>query len=128
MKSYWAVETYMADVSDDVRIYTRDVVGVALRRDEDLVLLVDSTGAGTIYAPIQFTDENLVPRRAVCRVYNSERRSWEDRGALKRTELRAMAFSIERGGFRLLEIRRRVTPPTHRELTRRFRAPKRLTV
>ena len=100
----WPVEIYMVDVSDDVRIFTEDAVGVALRRDGDLVLLVGNTGAGTIYAPIQFADENLLPLRAACRIYNSERRSWEDRGVLKRSELRAMAFSIERGGFRLLEV------------------------
>ena len=35
----WPVEIYTADVSDDVRIYTEDAVGVALRRDERLVLL-----------------------------------------------------------------------------------------
>jgi Bacterial alpha-L-rhamnosidase 6 hairpin glycosidase domain len=98
------VEIYTVDVSDDVRVFTGDAVGVALRRDGDFVLLVGNTGADTIYAPIQFTDENLLPRRAACRVYNSERRSWEDRGVVERTELRAMAFSIERGGFRLLEI------------------------
>ncbi len=95
----------MVDVSDHVRIYTEDAVGVALRRDGDLTLLVGNTGADTIYAPIQFTDESLLPRRATCRVYNSERRTWEDRGFLRRTELRAVAFSIECGGFRLLEIR-----------------------
>jgi hypothetical protein len=98
------LEIYAADVSDDVRIFTSDAVGVALRRDGDVVLLVGNTGADTIYAPIQFTDENLLPERAACRVYNSERHVWEDRGVLKRTELRALAFSIERGGFRLLEI------------------------
>ena len=100
----WTVELYMVDVSDGVRIYTEDAVGIALRRDGDLVLLVGNTGADTIYAPIQFTGDNLLPRRAACRVYNSERRSWEDRRVLDRTEMRAMAFSIERGGFRLLEI------------------------
>ena len=77
---------------------------VALRRDEDLVLLVGNTGADTIYAPIQFTDENLLPRRAAVRVYNSERRSWESLEAVERSELSARPFSIERGGFRLLEV------------------------
>jgi hypothetical protein len=101
----WPVEIYMVDVSDDVRIYTGDAVGVALRRDEDLVLLVGNTGTDTIYAPIQFTGEHLLPRRAACRVYNSERRGWEDRGVLEPRELRAMGLSIERGGFRILEIR-----------------------
>ena len=101
----WPVEIYTADVSDDVRIYTEDAVGVALRRDKDLVLLVGNTGGDTIYAPIQFTDENLLPGRATCRTYNSERRSWEDRGVLEPKELRATGLSIERGGFRILEIR-----------------------
>ncbi len=100
----WPAEIYMADVSDDVRIYTGDAVGVALRRDEDLVLLVGNTGPDTIYAPIQFTDEDLLRRRAACRMYNSERHSWEDRGVLEPRELRAMGLSIERGGFRILEI------------------------
>lgn len=101
----WPVDIYTVDVSDDVRIYTEDAVGIALRRDEDLVLLVGSTGADTIYAPIQFTNDNLLPRRATFRMYNSERRSWEDRGVLERKQLRAMGFSIEYGGYRILDIR-----------------------
>ena len=101
----WPVEIYMADVSEDVRIFNEDAVGVALRHDGNLILLVGNTGDDTIYVPIQFTDESLLQGRAACRVYNSERRSWEDRGNLNRAELRAMTFSIERGGFRLLEIR-----------------------
>jgi hypothetical protein len=70
-----------------------------------LVLLIGNTGADTVYAPIQFTGESLLPGRATCRMYNSERRGWEERGVLERTELRAMGFSIERGGFRILEMR-----------------------
>lgn len=99
------VEIYTADVSDGVQIYTGDAVGVAFRRDNDLVVLVGNTGAGTIYAPFQFTDESLLPRHATCRIYNSERRSWEDRGVLAPRELRASGLSIEHGGFRILEIR-----------------------
>jgi hypothetical protein len=101
----WPTEIYMADVSDDVRIYTEDAVGVALRRDDELVLVVGNTGADTIYAPIQFTDESLLPGRATCRMYNSERRNWEDRGVLEPRELRAAGLSIEAGGFRILKIR-----------------------
>jgi Bacterial alpha-L-rhamnosidase 6 hairpin glycosidase domain len=99
------VETYTVDVSDEVRILASDAVGVALRRDDELVLLVGNTGADTIYAPVQFMDENLLARRAACRMYNSERRSWEDRGVLEPSELRAAGLSIERGGFRIFEIR-----------------------
>jgi hypothetical protein len=101
----WPAEIYTVDVSDGVRIYTGDAVGIALRRDGDLVLLVGNTGADTIYAPIQFTDESLLPGRATCRIYNSERRSWEEHGVLEQRELRATGLSIERGGFRILEIR-----------------------
>lgn len=102
--SVWPVEVYEADVSDGVRMYTADAVAVAFRRDESIVLLAGNTGSDTVNAPIQFTDESLLPRRATCRVYNSERRNWEDRGTLDRAELRAIGLSIERGGFRILEI------------------------
>ena len=60
-----------------------------MRRDEGLVLLVGNTGAETIYVPVQFADENLLPRRAAVRVYNSERRSWESLEAVERSELSA---------------------------------------
>ncbi len=100
----WRTEVYSADVSDGVWIYTKDAIAVALRRDDDLVLLVGNTGADTLYAALQFADEDLLPKRATVRVYNSERRSWEARGVLERNQLSSTAFSIERGGFRLLEI------------------------
>lgn len=100
----WHTDVYPADVSDGVWIYTKDAIGVALQRDEDLVLLIGNTGADTIYAAIQFADEKLLPGRAAVRVYNSERRSWESRGELERKQFSSVAFSIERGGCRLLEV------------------------
>ncbi|HEY1975834.1 MAG TPA: amylo-alpha-1,6-glucosidase [Candidatus Baltobacteraceae bacterium] len=102
--SDWRTEVYATDVSDEVRIYAKDTIGVALRRDSDLILLVGNTGSETIYAPVQISDENLLPLRGTLREYNSERRGWETLGVLERSELNSMAFSIERGGFRLLEI------------------------
>jgi len=100
----WHTEVYAADVSDEVMVYTKDAVSVALRRDEDLVLIVGNTSTATIYAAVQFADPKLLPERAAVRVYDSERRSWETRGTLGRSQLSSMAFSIERGGFRLLEV------------------------
>lgn len=100
----WRTEVYSTDVSDDVWVYSRDAIALAFWNDEDLVLLVGNTGAATIYAPVHFADKTLLPRRAAVRVYNSERRSWESRGVLERKQLRSTAFTIERGGFRLLEI------------------------
>ena len=100
----WRTEVYSTDVSDDVWVYNRDAIAVAFRNDDDLVLLVGNTGAATIYAPVHFADKTLLPKRAAVRIYNSERRSWESRGVLERKQLRSTAFTIERGGFRLLEI------------------------
>ncbi len=100
----WHTEVYTADVSDDVWAYTKDAIGMAFRRDQNLVLLVGNTGAETIYAAVQFADADLLPPRASIRVYSSERRSWEARGVVERSHLTSTAFSIERGGFRLLEI------------------------
>jgi Amylo-alpha-1,6-glucosidase len=97
-------EVYTADVSDDIRVYTRDAIAVALRREEDVVLLIGNTGAETINAAVQFADKNLLPEQATVRVYNSERKSWEDRGVIERSRLSSTALQVERGGFRLLEI------------------------
>ncbi len=102
--SDWHTEIYSADVSDDVWIYAKDAIAVALRRDEGLVVLIGNTGGETIYVPVQFADKLLLPERAAVRVYNSERRIWEARGVLERSQLSSTAFLIERGGFRLLEI------------------------
>ncbi len=100
----WRTEVYSEDVSDKVWVYAKDAVAVALRRDEDLVLLIGNTGAETIYVPIQFADAQLLPERATVRVYNSERQSWEARGMLSRSQLSSTALSLEREGFRLVEI------------------------
>jgi Bacterial alpha-L-rhamnosidase 6 hairpin glycosidase domain len=100
----WRTEVYAADVSDDVWVYNRDAIAIALRRDGDFVLLIGNTGAATIYVPVQFADEKQLPDRAAVSVYNSERESWDARGVLERRQLSSTAFLIERGGFRLLEI------------------------
>ena len=105
--SDWHTEIYSADVSDDVWIYAKDAIAVALRRDEGLVVLIGNTGGETIYVPVQFADKLLLPERAAVRVYNSERRIWEARGVLDCSQLSSTAFLIERGGFRLLEINTR---------------------
>jgi hypothetical protein len=105
--SDWPTKVYATDVSDDVWIYSKDAIAVALRRDEDLVVLIGNAGSETIYAPVQFADAELLPERAEVRVYNSERRSWEARGTLERNQLSSIAFSIEHGGFRLLEVTRK---------------------
>jgi hypothetical protein len=100
----WRTELYATDVSDTVRVFTKDAVGVALWRDGSLALLVGNTGAATIYAALQFIDETILPMRGSVRVYNSERRNWEEQGTLKREQLSSLGFSIERRGFRLVEI------------------------
>jgi Bacterial alpha-L-rhamnosidase 6 hairpin glycosidase domain len=100
----WRTEVYSTDVSDDLWVYNSDAIAVALRRDEDFVLLVGNTGAATIYAPVQIANETLLPDRATVRIYNSERQSWESREVREGRKLNSTAFSIERGGFRLVEI------------------------
>ncbi|HZY98736.1 MAG TPA: hypothetical protein VFE36_04115, partial [Candidatus Baltobacteraceae bacterium] len=105
--SDWPTEVYTNDISDKVWIYSKDAICVALRRDEDLVVLIGNAGSETIYVPVQFADAELLPERADVRVYDSERRSWEARGTLARNQLSSLAFSIEHGGFRLLEVARK---------------------
>jgi hypothetical protein len=101
----WRTDVYSADVSDNVWVYNKDAIHVALRRDGALVLLFGNTGMETAQVDVQISDETLVPERAEVRVYNSERRSWERRGREAAGRLSSLAFSIERGGFRLFEMR-----------------------
>jgi hypothetical protein len=104
IESDWGTEVYSDDVSDDVSVYTKDAIAVAFRRDDDLVLLIGNTGAETISAPVQLAADKLLPERSTVRVYNSERKSWEERGVLERSQLNSMMLSIEHGGFRLLNF------------------------
>ncbi len=101
----WRTDVYSADVSDNVWVYNKDAIHVALRRDGALVLLFGNTGMETAQVDVQISDETLLPERAEVRVYNSERRSWERRGREAAGRLSSLAFSIERGGFRLFEMR-----------------------
>jgi hypothetical protein len=100
----WPTEIYTVDISDDVRIYAQGAVVVAFKAGGRIVVLLGNTSEQTVYAPVYFTDERLLPERAGVRVYNSERRAWEERGVFEQSALRSMAFPIECSGFRLLEL------------------------
>lgn len=100
----WRVEVYDLDVSDSVRAPTESAEVVALWKTGKMVILVGNTAGETIHAPVYVADTALLPERGSLRIYNSERRSWEQLAAGGPNDLRAISLAIEAQGFRLLEF------------------------
>jgi hypothetical protein len=108
----WCDELYERDVSDFLQVYAESVAVVALWRADRVVVLVGNTGSETVHTPVIITDATLLPERGTLRLYNSERRSWEQRAIRAPEDFGGMALTIEAGGFRLLEISKQ--KPTRR--------------
>ena len=102
--SDWDVALYHRDVSDSVTAFAENAVVIALARDDGVAVLVGNTGQTTVHAPVTIQQFAMPASRLVLRTYNSERGDWEFGGTLSPAELHGVAFSIEAGGFRLMEL------------------------
>jgi hypothetical protein len=102
--SDWDVMLYARDVSDEVRVYADCAVAIALARDDGMAILVGNTGDETMHTPLNINETALFAKRAMMRVYNSERGDWEAAESIDAAQLRGLALTIEAGGFRLLEL------------------------
>jgi glycogen debranching enzyme len=98
------VTLYQRDVSDNVRAYADEVVIIGLARDDAMAILVGNSAGTTLNAPISIKWSGRPTTRVNMRIYNSERGDWETLEPLAVTDLRAMVFPIEAGGFRLIEL------------------------
>ena len=97
---------YGSDVSSHIEVFSESAVAIALRKDDDLVILVGNVGATTACVPLGI--ERVLEPEAKYRVreYNSEREAWEKPRILPAASLRTLALTIETMGYRLLEITR----------------------
>lgn len=101
--SDWDVAVYDRDVSDLIRVFSESVIAIALERDNGAAILLGNTGSQTVHTPIMYSGELIWPVFEA-RLYNSEHAAWEELGVLSINDLHVTAFSIEAGGFRLIEL------------------------
>ncbi len=87
-----------------MRAYADEVVIIGLARDDAMAILVGNSAGTTLNAPISIKWSGRPTTRVNMRIYNSERGDWETLEPLAVTDLRAMVFPIEAGGFRLIEL------------------------
>ncbi len=100
----WDVTLYERDISDIVRVYADSAVALGLAREDGAAVLIGNTSSQTIHTPVVVTDPKQSDRSFHVRAYDSERCGWDDFGILSMEDIRGNAFSIEAGGFRLIEL------------------------
>jgi hypothetical protein len=104
VESDWGVALYHRDVSDEVRVFSKHAVVIALDRNDGIVVLIGNTGTTTIQTPVTVHNITKPDTSWLVRTYNSERKDWESIGQLTSADLKGFAVSIEAGGFRLIEL------------------------
>jgi hypothetical protein len=99
-------ERYEQDVTDRVVVTSDSAAAIALRRNNELLVLIGNVGTQTATTPVNISA--LLDHSATyeSRIYNSERETWIE-GATKRgSEFSPVAVPIETLGFRLIELRK----------------------
>lgn len=104
LSSDFDIAIFERDVTDEVRVFADRATIIALAGENGTVLLVGNTEADTVAVPVDIQPVIDASKRYKLRMYNSERRSWEQPFIQEPGTLGAIAFSIEAGGFRLMQI------------------------
>ncbi len=99
-------ELYDEDISTQVRAYAITSEVVALRRANEIMVLVGNVGAQTSVVPLDLTDVVEHDAEYDVRVYNSERGAWEPGHREPGRVAASLAVSIEANGFRAVELKR----------------------
>ena len=100
------IDRYDEDVSPDVHVFSRDAVVVALRRRDEICVLVGNVAAQSVTAALTLaTILDPQSRYDVC-LYDSERRAWQPGRILAAREAGSQTVSIEMGGFRVIALSR----------------------
>lgn len=101
-----SIDRYDEDVSPNVHVFSRDVVVVALRRRDEICVLVGNVAAQSVTAALTLaTILDPQSRYDVC-LYDSERRAWQPGRILAAREAGSQTVSIEMGGFRVIALSR----------------------
>lgn len=93
------------DVTDSVEVLSTAASTIALRRGEELAIMVGNSGTQTMTAPVDLSRVVDTATTYELRVYNSERDRWIDAATLSGADLRSVAVSVEVLGYRLLSLK-----------------------
>lgn len=104
VESAWDVDVYARDMSDFVRVYSDHVCAIALARDGAAVILLGNTGTQTEHTPVVLAEPIATAPQFHVRIYDSERAAWEEIGTRTVDQVHGHTFSIDAGGFRLIEL------------------------
>ncbi|MGI8916449.1 MAG: MGH1-like glycoside hydrolase domain-containing protein [Chloroflexota bacterium] len=100
-------ERYDEDVSDDIQASSASAAIVALRRSDELVVLIGNVGPASCVVPVDLRKVIDQAQSYDIRIYNSERGSWEAGHGEKGRTAGTLAVSIETRGFRVIELKPR---------------------
>jgi hypothetical protein len=99
------LERYDEDVSPHVHASYPSAAVVALRRGDEVMVLVGNAGTQTSVVPLSL-GELITPGACyTVRIYNSERGAWEPERRERGAAVAFMALSVETNGFRAIEVR-----------------------
>ena len=98
------VELYERDVSDLVEVFADSCAIIALARNGTTIVVVGNVAATTSNVGINLSALCEPHRNYSIRIFSSERRTWFEAGARSADELKALAFTIELAGYRLVEL------------------------
>jgi len=98
------VELFESDITDDVHVFTPGAVALALGAHDRAAILLGNTTPSSLAAPVNLEHCIDSTKRYNVRIYNSERREWDEDRVLTGFALRGIALYIEAGGYRLLEV------------------------
>jgi hypothetical protein len=103
-----AYEAYDRDVSDGLlEIADQEVAAIALERDGDIVVLLGNTAPRTVTTSLVFKEH--LKGAFELRSFNTLRAEWVSGKATGRDLFKGLSVQIDRGGFCLIELRRRVS-------------------
>ena len=97
-------EVYEEDVSTRVHAFSPSAEVVALRRADELMVLVGTVGTQTGVVPVNLSEVVDPDASYDLRIYNSERGAWEENRRESGHVVLFLAVSIEAYGFRAIEL------------------------
>ena len=105
MHTTHVLERYEEDVSPRVHVSYPSAAVVALRRSDELMVLLGNAGTQTSVVPLSLGDLITPDACYSVRIYNSERGAWEPERRERGAAVAFMALSVETNGFRAIEVR-----------------------
>ena len=97
---------YLADVSDNIPIFSRTARVVAFQREHETILLVGNVSTTSINVPVELSSILTGEEKYHLRIYNSEREDWETDAVFAREEVMSVTTTIESQGYRLMQFTR----------------------